>query len=207
MGTDGFGNPVGFLTFTAGGAVNISTTTGPPSPVPGAAAGNNVLETSVGATSFAGFQHSFENAAADTWISQDWTPYDGVSFWLHGTDARVNLYFTILDNRRPGSTADDAERWAFIIRDDFVGWRLFQPTFPEFARLEIGNGALNDGLGLTEVWGYSFTALNTSSTASYFLDDVALFSNAPPVPVPAALPLLASSLVILGAVARRRKKG
>src|SRR5678815_5977754 len=43
------------------------------------------------------------------------------------------------------------------------------------ARKEIGNGAPNDGLGLTEVHGWAFGALGTGGPRTYYLDQVTLF--------------------------------
>lgn len=46
----------------------------------------------------------------------------------------------ILDNRSPGSTSDDAERWTAAFKDDFSGWQVVELPFADFTRKEIGNG-------------------------------------------------------------------
>jgi len=56
------------------------------------------------------------------------------------------LFVDISENRNPGSTRDDAERWSVDIPDTFTGWKFFTIPFSEFHRKEIGNGAPNDGL-------------------------------------------------------------
>jgi hypothetical protein len=117
-GTDGGGNPIGFFTFSDGASgVAISTTNTSPGGVPGA--GSNVLEvfTDVVGGGFAGFVHAFENEAVDTWITQDWSAVEGVSFWLYGNNTGSTLFLDILDNRNPGSTVDQSpltaqQRWA-----------------------------------------------------------------------------------------------
>ena len=75
---------------------------------------NSVLQMDVDVTSFAGFIHGFESAG--NWVSQDWSTSEGISLWMHGTDSGTNLFIDILDNRNPGSTTDDAERFTRCVR-------------------------------------------------------------------------------------------
>ncbi len=184
-GTDGDGIPIGFHTFQgAGSTVSISTATTPPAPtLPEAGVPNNVLQVDVDSTSFAGVIHSFENAAVDTWVSQDWSGYEGISFWLFGNNSGTSLFIDILDNRNPGSTTDDAERWTVALDDDFTGWQQFQFPFQSFTRKEIGNGAPNDGLGLTEMHGWTFGTLGTGGPRVYYIDNVALYGTVELVPL------------------------
>ncbi len=102
-----------------------------------------------------------EPAALDTWIPQDWSTSEGISLWLHGTGSGTELFIDILDNRNPGSTTDDAERWTVPFVDDFTGWQLLEFPFASFTRKEIGNGAPNDGLGLFEMHGWALGTLGT----------------------------------------------
>ena len=104
-GTDTGGLAIGFVTFQdPNSTVAISTTTTPPAPVPGATDPNAVLKMDVNVVSYAGFVHNFENAAQDTWITQDWSAYEGISFWLYGNNSGTTLFVDVLDNRNPGST-------------------------------------------------------------------------------------------------------
>jgi hypothetical protein len=144
-GTDGDGNAIGFLTFSDGSPVSIATTGTPPAPVPGSGAGNDVMALSGNVVVFAGFTHAFENDAVDTWTPQDWSSYEGIRFWFFGQDTGTGLFVDLLDNRNPGSTTDDAERFVFNFTDDFTGWQLLELPFSEFTRKEIGNGAPNAG--------------------------------------------------------------
>src|SRR5829696_65182 len=76
-GTDADGAAIGFITFNdPNSTVAISTTAAPPAPVPGAADPNNVLKMDLNVVSYAGFVHNFENAAIDTWVSQNWSAYE-----------------------------------------------------------------------------------------------------------------------------------
>jgi len=80
-GTDANGAAIGFITFQdPNSSVAISTTAAPPAPVPGAPSPNNVLKMDLNVISFAGFVHNFENATVDTWVPQDWSAYEGISF-------------------------------------------------------------------------------------------------------------------------------
>jgi hypothetical protein len=56
--------------------------------------------------------HDFESAAGNAWVSQDWSPYAGFDLWVHGTNSGTTLFLDVLDNRNPGSTKDDAERFS-----------------------------------------------------------------------------------------------
>ena len=177
-GTDGDGVTVGFLTFSDGSPIAISTTTSPPAPIPGALLGNTVLQMDGDVLAFAGFIHAFENDAVNTWVSQDWSAFEGMRFWLYGNNSGTDLFVDVLDNRNPGSTTDDAERWTVAFKDDFSGWELIELPFSDFTRKEIGNGAPNDGFGLTQVHGWAFGTLNTGGPTNYFVDDVALYGVA-----------------------------
>jgi beta-glucanase (GH16 family) len=181
-GQDPNGIQVGFLTASAPGAsVAITITDTPPAPIPGAAVPNNVLQEdlTLGVGQWAVFVHNFTNDAADAWVPQDWTSYEGFSLWLYGNNTGGTIFLDILDNRNPGSTTDDAERWSLDIPDTFSGWQYFQFSWDQFNRKDIGNGAPNDGFTLTEVHGYAvggYGNVNMGSQ-SYYIDDVAIFGN------------------------------
>ena len=178
VGTDGNGISIGFFTFSDGSPVAISTTGAPPAPVPDKVGGNSVLQLDANVTAFAGFVHAFENATVDTWVFQDWSTFEGLSFWLYGDNSGTDLFVDVLENRNPGSTTDDAERWTVSFKDDFSGWKFFELPFASFTRKEIGNGAPNDGLSLTDVYGWAFGTLNTGGPRTYYLDDVGLYGVA-----------------------------
>ncbi|MFZ1396424.1 MAG: carbohydrate binding domain-containing protein [Candidatus Promineifilaceae bacterium] len=177
-GADGDGVSVGFITFSDGSPISIAITDAPPAPVPGSAAGNNVLAMTGDVLSFAGFVHAFENATADTWVPQDWSSYQGFSFWLYGQNSGTTLFVDLIDNRNPGSTRDDAERFSVSFVDDFSGWQFFEFPFASFVRKDIGNGAPNDGFTLTQVHGWALGTLNTSGARTYYVDDAAVYGVA-----------------------------
>ena len=182
FGSDGDGSPLGFYTFQgAGSSIGITTSATPPAPVlPAVGTPNNVLQMNIDSTSFAGYIHAFENAAVDTWVPQDWSTSEGISFWFDGTNSGSGMFIDILDNRTAGSTSDDAERWTVAFTDDFDGWKLYELPFSSFTRKEIGNGAPNDGLGLFEMHGYAFGALGTGGAQEFYFDQVALYGVAEP---------------------------
>ncbi len=180
-GTDGDGNLIGFFKFEGpGAAVGFSTTTTPPAPVPGAAGGNTVLQldTNVPGGSWGGIVHAFENPAVDTWVTQDWSRYVGISFWLYGNNTGSTLFLDLLDNRAPGTTGDTAERYSIDIIDNFSGWQFIEIPFASLNRKEIGNGAPNDGLNLTEVHGWAFGVFSAGSAFTNYLDGVSLYGQA-----------------------------
>jgi len=202
-GVDGDGVPIGFTTFNdPNSSVAISTTTASPADtVPNAPAGNHALKVDVNVVSYAGFAHAFENGPRDTWISQDWSAFEGIAFWLHGSNSGTTLFVDVLDNRNPGSTKDDAERWSTDLKDDFTGWKKIEIPFASLHRKEIGNGAPNDGLGLTEVHGWALGAITTPSPQTYYVDDASVYGVAPVRPLTVGFSTLGYS-VTEGATAK-----
>ena len=179
-GTDADGAAIGFITFNdPNSTVAISTTAAPPAPVPGAADPNNVLKMDLNVVSFAGFVHNFENADVDTWEPQDWSAYEGISFWLYGNNSGTTMFVDVLDNRNPGSTRDDAERWSIDVPDNFSGWQEIKIPFADMHRKEIGNGAPNDGFGLTEVHGWALGTIATPAPQTYYVDNAMVYGVAP----------------------------
>ena len=181
-GTDPNGLGVGFVTWNATGAsVAITTTDSPPAAVPGLPVPNGVLQEdlTIGPGQWAGFTHAFSNEAVDEWVPQDWSTYEGICLWIYGNNTGGTLFLDILDNRNPGSTTDDAERWSLDIPDNFSGWQFFQFAWSDFHRKDIGNGAPNDGFTLTEVYGYGIGGYGNVDMGSntYYVDQVSIFGN------------------------------
>lgn len=180
-GTDGDGNLIGFYKFEGPGAIfTYNTSSTPPMPVPGAPSGNTVLQldSNVPAGSWGGVVHAFENTAVDTWVTQDWSRYVGISFWLYGNNTGSTLFVDILDNRAPGTTGDTAERFSTDIIDNFSGWQYIEIPFSSLNRKEIGNGAPNDGLTLTQVHGWAIGVFSAGQPFTNYVDDVSLYGNA-----------------------------
>ena len=183
------GLPIGFCTFLGDGSVALSNPTTPPAPVlPEVGTPNSVLQLDVDTTSFAGFIHGFDSVGDGTgaWVSQDWSASEGISFWFYGSNSGTQMFIDILENRNPGSTTDDAERWTVPFLDDFSGWQLLEFPFSSFVRKEIGNGAPNDGLLLFEVHGYAIGTLNTGGPQTYYVDEVNLYGVGAPAPLTVA---------------------
>ena len=89
-GMDPNGVAVGFVTFNdPNSSVAISTTAAPSAPVPGGTDPNAVLQMDVSVVSYAGFVHNFANETVDEWVPQDWSAYEGLSFWLYPRSRRA----------------------------------------------------------------------------------------------------------------------
>ncbi len=160
--------------------VSFTTTDAPPAPVPGAGDGNTVLSADYDIASWGVVVDNFTDAGTTEWLPQDWSTFEGLGFWMHGTGSGTGLFLDLLDNRTPGSQTDDAERFSYAFADNWEGWRFLQIPFSELTRKEIGNGAPNDGLTLTEVHGLAFGALRTDAPTTYFVDDVLVWGEAEP---------------------------
>ena len=185
VGNDGDGTPIGFYTFQgSGSSIGISTEATPPAPtLPEVGAPNRVLSMNIVPGSFAGYIHAFENESVDTWVTQDWSASQGISFWFKGTNSGAAMFIDVLDNRNPGSTKDDAERWTAGFTDDFDGWKQYEFPFDSLTRKEVSNGAPNDGLDLFEVHGYAFGATGKVPLQTFYFDQVALYGTAPVPPL------------------------
>jgi beta-glucanase (GH16 family) len=172
--------PLNFCTFSgSGSSVALANPMTPPAPVlPAVGIPNSVLQMDVDVTSFAGFIHGFE--AGGEWVPQDWSTSEGFSLWFYGTGSDTALFIDILDNRNPGSTTDDAERYRVEFTDNFTGWKLLEFPFSSFFRFEVGNGAPNDGFGRFEVHGWALGTLGTGGPQTYYVDEVSLYGVAAP---------------------------
>jgi hypothetical protein len=93
--------------------------------------------------------------------AQDWTAYTHLNFVFRGTASRNDIRVEILDNRAANSNWDTAERFEYIFKDDFTGWRQFKIPFSSFARRGDWQpeGAPNDGFNRT-VWGFNLSPLH-----------------------------------------------
>jgi uncharacterized repeat protein (TIGR01451 family) len=183
-GLDGDGLQIGYVTwgdFWTGTTVGITVTTATdsdPLAKPGQTGDNILYQVDLNVNGWGGTTHAFENGAVDTWITQNWSTFEGVCFWLYGNNTGNTLLFEIQDNRNPGSTTADTEIWNYTFTDDFSGWRFFALGFDEFTRKEIGNGAPNDGFGRDQVHGWAFGSLDTGDAdLSYYIDDVTVYGN------------------------------
>jgi len=184
-GTDANGLPIGYFTFSDGSPVAITNDDAPPLSFEYGTP-NSAIATTMTVTSFAGFIHNFTNGAFDTWTPQDWSAYQGFAFWLHGQNSGASVFIDLIENRNPGSTTDDAERWSVTLADDFTGWRYFEVPFDDFFRKDIGNGAPNDGFTRQEMHGWAFGSTTTDGEYTWHLDGVSLYGSAGSIPLTVA---------------------
>lgn len=173
-GLDPDGNVVGFELFTDPGASAAVSAEVPPSPLPGHDATDTALRIDLSAPSYAGVTSKLTDAAVTGWIPQDWSRYGGLSFWLYGQNTGRSLFVDILDNRNPGATTDDAGRFSVAFTDDVLGWRYVELPFSTFVRKDVGNGAPNDGLTLSQMHGWAFGVTAAPEPNTWYIDDVAL---------------------------------
>lgn len=172
--------PINFCTFAGpGSSVAISNAATPPAPpLPAAGTPNSVLQMDIDASSYAGFIRGFQSGGQ--WVGQDWSKSEGLALWFHGTGSGTGLFIDVLDNRNPGSTIDDAERWTVSFTDDVAGWRELKFPFSSFTRKEIGNSAPNDGFTLFDVHGWALGTLGTGGARTYYVDQVSRYGIGQP---------------------------
>lgn len=191
-GFDPNGQIVGYIDFAGGGSSISSSVVNDDGLTVPSRTGNaaNGLLSSVGtSSSFAGIVELFANPSVDEWITQDWSGKDQLSFWMYGSNTGNQLFFDIINNRNPGSTTDDAERFFTEFVDDFSGWQLMNLSFADFMRKDIGNGAPDDGLDLSTMRGWAIGVSGNVGDFSITIDDITA-TRAAAVPVPATMALL-----------------
>lgn len=166
--------PLGW--FSAQGAGNVPTfERSVDAGRPGAGSDNDVLALSMNTASWAVVIDTFTEDGS-SWRTQDWSDARGVGFWMRGSNSGAPMFMDLLDNRNPDSTVDDAERFSVRFVDDWSGWRFVELPFADFTRKNIGNGAPDDGLTLTEMHGFGIGVEQTSPavTADIAIDDITL---------------------------------
>jgi cellulase (glycosyl hydrolase family 5)/carbohydrate binding protein with CBM11 domain len=101
---------------------------------------------------------------------QNWTGFDQFSFRFFGNNTGHVIRLELLDDRASGSTTDTSERYEYRFTDNFSGWKTFSLPWSSFTRRTDWqpSGAPNNGLTLSQVWGYNFSPL--SGSGSFELD-------------------------------------
>jgi hypothetical protein len=167
------GTPAGFFVFNGGGSTVTTTvqTVGDAAPLarPGQVGDNGVLLVTFNVVDFGGFGVDF--AASGSTGPQDWSGTDGFGFWFHGAATGLVYQAEIFDNRS-NPASDTAERFDFNFTDNVSGWRYVRIPFSAFQRATDFQpaGAPNDGLTLTEMWGWALVLPIGSATPA--VDDV-----------------------------------
>ena len=156
-GQDPNGVAIGFITFSdPNSTVAISTTATPPAPVPGAADPNNVLKMDFNVVSYAGFVHSFENAAVDAVGDPGLERLRGhLVLALRQQQRHRPCSWTCSTTATPARPRTTPSAGRSTFRTTSAAGSEIQLPFASMHRKEIGNGAPNDGFGLTEVHGWA----------------------------------------------------
>ena len=179
-GKDANNLSIGYVTWSDGSPIALTTTTvaaNSPLALPNQTGANIVLKINSNINQWGGFTHAFENEAVNTWTPQDWSSYEGVSFWLYGTGKGTGLFFELKENRNPGSTTDDAETWTHPFTDSVAGWRYIEVPFTTFTSKNIGNGAPNDGFTGEQIHGWAFGSLTSGGAQTHYLDNIAIYGR------------------------------
>jgi beta-glucanase (GH16 family) len=176
--SDAFGNGIGFVTWQDGGGELLLSTVqvgaGEALALPDQVGETGVMMIEHTINQWGGFTHAFTDEAAGVWVSRNWSSASGLRFWFKGAGSGGQIQVDLFDNRNPDLTGDTAERFFHRFNDDTSEWRQIEIPFSSFRRrtdFQPG-GAPNDGLTLTEVWGYAF-GFPSGEGVSY-LDNVML---------------------------------
>lgn len=189
LGKDSDQLDIGFVTWgDAGGNVVLELASAEDElALPDQEAENQVLQVSYDIGGFGGFTHALTDG--EEWVSQDWTEYNTLDFWLYGTETGALVQVEIFDNRAENATSDSAERWYYRVEDNFSGWQFISIPFEYFQRRTDWQpgGAPSDGLGLTEVHGYAFAFPAGIGQQVTYIDDVSVGTGEGNVDAPASM--------------------
>ena len=163
------GDP-GIFTFSSDAASTPTLTQVAADDRPGASAGNHALRVAYTVGGYGGFVHDLASP-------QDWSAFDGFSFWVKGTGSGQKVEFEVKDG---GADAENGELWQSFFTDDTNGWKKVQVAFANMKRrtdFQPG-GAPNDGmLNLTKMWGYAVNLPGGGATNTLEFDDVQVYEN------------------------------
>ncbi|HEU5332920.1 MAG TPA: carbohydrate binding domain-containing protein [Actinocrinis sp.] len=162
------GNP-GIFTFGSDAASNPALSQVAAPDRPGAASGNQAMQVAYTISGWGGFSHDLATA-------QDWSAYDGFSFWVKGTGSGQKVEFEV---KSGGADGEHAELWQSFFTDDVNGWKQVQIGFANLKKRADyqPSGAPNSGvIDLTSMWGYAVN-LPGSSTNTLVFDQVQIYQS------------------------------
>lgn len=155
--------------FESGALGNWNTFAGPGSGIAGGTfspgqVGNYAMSVSYNVADWAGIEQLFS-------ASRNWAGYGYLDFWFYGGGSGNRFRVELYDN---GVSAGSAERFEYQFTDDVSGWRHFNIPLNSFTRRGDWqpSGAPNDGLTLTQMWGFNFSPLGGNN--SFKADQVQL---------------------------------
>ncbi|WP_090941254.1 glycoside hydrolase family 3 N-terminal domain-containing protein [Nonomuraea jiangxiensis] len=168
------GVPAGVYAWGNDAASTPVLTTEPATDRPGAPPANRALKSVYAVGQWGGWSH-------DLTVPQDWSPYEGFSFWVNGSGSGQRIFFEVKDG---GGGAGSAELFESSFTDDTAGWRQVRVPFSSFTRRtdHQPGGAPTDGaLDLDVMWGYAMRL--PTATGTLVWDEVQVYGTAPPRPV------------------------
>ncbi|MDQ1714122.1 MAG: beta-glucosidase, partial [Frankiaceae bacterium] len=161
---------VGALFTFSGDAGSTPTLTQVAAARPGAPAGNNALSVAYTVTSYGGFGHDLTTA-------QDWTSYDGFSFWVKGTNTGQTVEYEV---KAGGTSAANAQLWQGFFTDNIAGWQKVQIPFASLKKrtdYQPGGAPNNPTPDLTAMWGYAVNLPGGGASNTLLFDDVQVYQN------------------------------
>ena len=117
------GDP-GIFTFSGDAASTPTLTQVAADDRPRAPAGNHALRVAYTVGSYGGFVHDLASP-------QDWSSYDGFSFWVKGTGSGQTVEFEVKDG---GPDAENGELWQSFFKDDTNGWKNVEVPFAKLKK-------------------------------------------------------------------------
>lgn len=140
--------------------------------------------------SWGGFDFKIADATGKKWSNTDWSSFKAVTFMFYGEGSGRTYRFDLLDNKGPNKDIDSAERFEFPFKDDTKGWKKVEVPFDKLVRRgwQPSGETPNDGVTLSEVWGFTFELSNGQPEAAphtVYIDDISLVPGGtkPPVSV------------------------
>lgn len=120
-----------------------------------------------GGPGYAGIAHTFA-------ASQDWSAYQGFSFWYYGGNSSAAMRVEIRTN---GTASNPSDRYVYSFTDDFTGWRYFAIPWTDFVyRTDYEPGPKLHVLNLAKMWGYGIL-IPGGVSGTFYLDNFAAYGG------------------------------
>ena len=137
---------------------------------PGAGSDNHALDVPYTITSYGGFSDNLTAA-------EDWSSYQGFSFWVKGTNTGQRIEYEIKDG---GTDGEHSELWQAFFVDDSADWKQVQTPFSDLVKrgdYQPPSSPQDGVLSLTSMWGLAVN-LPAASTGHLVFDDFGVYGRA-----------------------------
>jgi len=141
-------------------------------PVAPAIPDNQALSVDFANTGWGGFVEYGYQPDLTGW--KDWSAFQGVSFWLKGTNSGGEIKFQL---KSDGDNQQISNRYEYSFTDNVNGWRLFQLAWSTFIKGSGYNPGPNPDAPINpaRMWGYAF--ILPAGTTVFSADQISVYGG------------------------------